>query len=48
LVNAPQALVIGMTHHLEHQRIVDADETVNGIVDDLAFETHAGAKVSAL
>jgi len=33
LMNAAQALVVGVRNDLEHQRVIDGYESVNGIVD---------------
>jgi hypothetical protein len=45
LVNTTQPLIVGMADYLEHQWVINTDETINRVVDDFSFETHVGAKV---
>jgi hypothetical protein len=44
LVNAAKALVKRMTDHPENKRVINADESINGVVDDFTFVTHSAAK----
>jgi hypothetical protein len=45
LVNTTQPLIVGVADYLEHQWVIDTDETINRVVDDFSFETHVKAKV---
>jgi hypothetical protein len=46
LMDAPQPLIPGMADYLHHQRMLQADKSVNGVVYYFSFEGHAAAKVS--
>ena len=48
LMYAPQPLIPGMADDLHHKRILQPDETINGVVYNFAFECHGSAKVRAV
>jgi hypothetical protein len=48
LVDAAETLIPGVADNLHHQRVLQADESVNGVVNNFSFEGHGVAKVSGV